>query len=134
MRNIDRYEWDAASRNNVCDGWSGLFLDLELDDKLYSVFDKLARVAQCSLCAIAVVSQNQLDARSRGCFPQARRDRFGERHLRALTSETEPHFLWTRNQTVRSIGRLRDIASMNKGLQDAIDAGFRNFGSLIDVF
>ena len=61
-------------------------------------------------------------------------NRLGKGHLRGLTAESKAHLSWPRNQSVQAVFGLGEVAAVGEGLEDPVDCGFRDVGSLIDFF
>ena len=131
MRDLDRDQGNARVRNLVRNDGRDLLLNLKFDDQVDPVGDKLLRIADRRGGVVVVVEDHQIHAgRGRG-RPEALGNCLREGQVFRLASKAEPYFSRTGGQPVQAILRLRDIAAMDKGLQDSIDGRFGDPSSLV---
>ena len=121
--NIDGNERDAGGGDAIGDNRSHLLLDLEFDDEVNAGTDEFLGIPECGGCVIAVVEDHQVDAGSGGGRLQAFGDGLGERHFRALSGEAEAQLERKADKAVEAVARAGDVAAMEQGLKDAVDAG-----------
>src|ERR1700733_14596097 len=132
--NVDGDNRNSRARKRVSDQRRDVFVDLKLDHQIHTLADEFLGIAQSHFGVVLVVDQDQVNARI-GCgSAQAGGYRLRKRHGHALASETKADFLGPRGGTIASVLRLRKIDAMDKGLENAIDAGLGNVNSLEDVF
>ncbi len=134
MRYIHRNQRDTRSIDLVGEHRSDMLIDLEFDHQIDPVAHELIRVAQSSGTVIAIVEHDQVDAGGRRCSLQTVGDGFGKWHIRRLTAKSESRLLGSRHQAVQPILRLRQVAAVHKGFQNAINGRLGNAGALVDGF
>ena len=126
MRNINRDQRDARSRDLVPDHRRNLLLHLKLDHQVHLVPDKLLCILQRRRRVIAVVQNQQIHPHRSRRILQTLRHLDRERHIRALPTKPKPQLLRPRHLPIQPIRRLRKIPPMHKRLQHPVHRRLRD--------
>ena len=111
-----------------------VLLHLELKHKVHALADKFTRVLDGDVGVLLVVEHHQFNA---GCGRRgghAIHNGDGEGHFSGLRGQAKTQPPRARDQPVLPALRLRHVAAVHQGFQNAIDAGLGNLCLLEDIF
>jgi hypothetical protein len=132
--NVDGDERDVSLLEDVRDARGDCFLHLELEDKVDTARDEFRGIPDSNIGVVAVVEDEEFDAGggSGGCDGVGYGD--GEGHVSALDGEPETETAGAGDEAVAAVLRLGDVAAMDEGLENTVDAGLGDASLLVDVF
>ena len=131
--NIDGDEGNVSLLEDVGHARGDVLLDLELEHEVNAFGDKFLGVPDGNIGVVAVVEDEKLDAGCGGRGSDALGHSDGEGQLRALDRQAEAQAAGARNQPVLAVLGLGDVAAVDEGLEDAINAGLGDPGFPVDV-
>ncbi len=109
-------------------------LDLKFEHQIDALWNELFGVLDGDIGIVSVIENDQLNTGCGCSGGNALSHSNGEGHFRTLNCEAKAQTAGTRNEPVLPILRLRNIAPMHQGFQDAVDTGFGDTRLLVNVF